>query len=311
MANPKFYLYRPEIEEKGTNNLAFFEEISETATTNIPTYTINYNIDVKVYGPGRAYDSTVWQKVYMDGVEKYIMVAELNTVVPTFDITADAPTQSPLIPHFDTHSTDVYYKLHWQPSWGLRVRSADNQMGPMFTIDGHEIPDTSMSYSELLEHPLRSDETTSWKHTEYDSSTGKSSIRYWNPSTVAWEEEPSDNIKAAIYYNKAGFAPEKISIKDEGQDKISVEPIGLSGHRYNDHSGLAGTSSPQVDVQEMSIMLPSIGNSVAKMWNLIYGDFEQNNGSNNRNMDIDWDSTDGLRMVQEDSTGHGFTYSPN
>ena len=47
-------------------------------------------------------------------------------------------------------------------------------------------------------------------------------------------------------------------------------------------------------------MLPSIGNSVAKMWNLIYGDFEQNDGSNNRNMDIDWDSTDGLRLVNED-----------
>jgi hypothetical protein len=57
-------------------------------------------------------------------------------------------------------------------------------------------------------------------------------------------------------------------------------------------------------------MLPSIGNSVAKMWNLIYGDFEQNDGSNNRNMDISWDSTAGLRLVNEDKTGHGFTYEP-
>lgn len=305
--NPQYYIYRPEIEPD--NRLAYYEKISDT-TIAAPNYTVNYNIDAKAYGAGRGYDSTVWQKAYIDGVEKYIMIAELNTVVPTFDVSADAPTQSPLVPHFDTHSTDVYYKLHWQPSWGLRVRSADNQTGPMFTLEGKEIEESSTLYSELLNEPMSSDETTTWKRTEYDSATGQSLIRYWNAITQKWEKDPVDNIKAAIYYNKAGFLPEKISIKNEGQDRINVEPIGLSGHKYNDHSGLVGASSPQVDIQELSIMLPSIGNSVAKMWNLIYGDFEQNDGSNNRNMDIDWDSTDGLRLVNEDQDGHGFTYEP-
>jgi hypothetical protein len=41
------------------------------------------------------------------------MIAELNTVVPTFDVAADAPTMNPIVPHFDINSTDVYYKLHW------------------------------------------------------------------------------------------------------------------------------------------------------------------------------------------------------
>ena len=308
MKSPKFFMYRPEILPE--SDIAYYEEISETSTANIPTYSINYNIDVKVYGAGRAYDSTVWQKAYIDGVEKYIMIAELNTVVPTFDVSADAPTQSPLVPHFDTHSTDVYYKLHWQPSWGMRVRSADNQTGPMFTIDGQEIEDSSTLYSELLKEPMSSDETTAWRRTEYDSSTGQGFTRYWNANTQKWEKDPVENIKAAIYYNKAGFQPEKISIKKEGQDRINLDPIGLSGHKYNNHKGLVGTTDPQVDIQELSIMLPSIGNSVAKMWNLIYGDFEQNDGSNNRNMDINWDSTAGLRLVNEDKTGHGFTYEP-
>jgi hypothetical protein len=40
------------------------------------------------------------------------MIAELNSVVPTFDITADAPTMTPITPHFDADSTNVYYKLH-------------------------------------------------------------------------------------------------------------------------------------------------------------------------------------------------------
>jgi hypothetical protein len=35
---------------------------------------------------GRGWDSTVWQKVYENGKESYVMIAELNGVVPTFDI---------------------------------------------------------------------------------------------------------------------------------------------------------------------------------------------------------------------------------
>lgn len=53
---------------------------------------------------------------------KYVMVAELNSVVPTLDIAADAPTLDPIVPHFDKNSTNVYYKMHVQPSWGFRVK---------------------------------------------------------------------------------------------------------------------------------------------------------------------------------------------
>jgi hypothetical protein len=53
-------------------------------------YFSNYSLDEKCYG--RGYDSTVWQKVYIGGEEKYIMIAELNAIVPTFDLEVDAPT---------------------------------------------------------------------------------------------------------------------------------------------------------------------------------------------------------------------------
>jgi hypothetical protein len=49
----------------------------------------------------------------MEGMEKYVQIAELNTVVPTFGVTADAPSLVPLSPHFGTDSTNVYYDLHW------------------------------------------------------------------------------------------------------------------------------------------------------------------------------------------------------
>jgi hypothetical protein len=41
-------------------------------------------------------------------------------------------------------------------------------------------------------------------------------------------------------------------------------------------------------------MLPSIGNSIADMWDLIYG---TGNDDGRRNLDMDWGSVNGLRMV--------------
>ncbi|MBQ7820100.1 MAG: hypothetical protein IJ341_10435 [Bacteroidales bacterium] len=106
------------------NKTAKFEEVVDgSSDPNTPAYTVNYNMDTDVFGAGRGYDSTVWQKTYSaESGEKYVMIAELNTVVPTFDVTPDAPTMNPVVPHFDTQSTDVYYKLHWQAPWGFRVK---------------------------------------------------------------------------------------------------------------------------------------------------------------------------------------------
>jgi hypothetical protein len=39
------------------------------------------------------------------------MVAELNSVVPTFDVIPVAPSEVPLTPKFDEISTNLYYKL--------------------------------------------------------------------------------------------------------------------------------------------------------------------------------------------------------
>jgi hypothetical protein len=44
------------------------------------------------------------------------MIAELNSVVPTFDIQADSPVLSSepwrQKPYYDADSSNVYYKLH-------------------------------------------------------------------------------------------------------------------------------------------------------------------------------------------------------
>ncbi len=287
-----------------TNGVATFRAIMDGEI--VSNYTTNYNIDKLEYG--RGYDSTVWQKVYVNNEEKYIKIAELNTVVPAFDVTSDAPTLMPILPHFDLTSTDLYYKLHWQPNWGLRVKSAEQMAGPSFQLDenGNTIEDENIYYSTSEDFIQKSNENTTWIRENYNPQTGETVIKYWNAENHEWIDSPTD-FAAAIYYNKEGFSPSTISIERDIQDKINIETTGLSGNQYSTNDGLI---APQVDTQELSIILPSIGNSIAEMWNVVYGDSIVN-GGNNRNMDIDWDSTNGLRLITTNNNGNGFTYNIN
>ena len=116
-----------------------FVRLSETAVSeaydklggNVANrYALNYRIDYNYFNEksggqnlGRGYDSTVWQKVFRDGVMSYAMIAELNSVVPTFDITVDPPTEPITLPHWDDDTSNLYYNLHVQPTWGFRVQT--------------------------------------------------------------------------------------------------------------------------------------------------------------------------------------------
>lgn len=288
-------------------------------------YIINYNIDRKAYGGGRGYDSTVWQKVYADGFERYVMIAELNSVVPTFDVSADAPTLSPVAPHFDADSTNIYYRVHWQPTWGLRVKSA----APTITVKPTDNAGTTINGNNIImsvetAEKLPTDEMTYWTRSAYNTATGELNNYYYMPSTNQetlatsgqWRKNEgvvpkSAGIPAAIYYNKAGFDPAIITYSDEEiEDKIAIEPTGLSGYKYNIHDK-TGAVEAQVDTQELSILLPSIGNSIAKMWDLVYGD-EEVNASKKRNTYLDWSAgsivpnANGLRLVTNLPTGYGY-----
>jgi hypothetical protein len=107
------------------------------------------------------------------------MIAELNSVVPTFDVSADAPTMDPLIPHFDTQSTDIYYKLHWQPSWGFRVAEGETDNRKTESEDAN-----TGNYPSDIE--------VSYNKNSYNASTGKNTIT-------------KISYPGAIFFNKAGF----------------------------------------------------------------------------------------------------------
>ena len=220
---------------------ATFEAISRLEG---PAYTDNYNIDKEHYNPGRGYDSTVWQKVFSKDSdqenslkEHYVMIAELNSVVPTFDVIAEAPSMNPVVPHFDTESTDVYYKLHWQTPWGFRVAEAKN---------------TS-----------KSDVKTNWTEIEYDPNTGTNITKNLGEKN------------AAIYFNKAAFDSQvgKTSIKkkDSGINEIKVTPVSSGKKLYDDHNPSTKDPIAADDIQEMSINLPAIGNMMSDAWDIIHG----------------------------------------
>lgn len=271
--NKPYYIYK--CTGFDADGIAQFTKISGTQSV----YTTNYEIDIDEYGAGRGWDSTVWQKVFTEGAAKYVMIAELNSVVPSFEVVEDAPTMTPLPPHFDQASNNVHYKMHYQPQWGLRVRSADAK---------------DSTNTEVVP----SDENVIWKRHSYDV-----------PTDIETVTESTE--KGAIYYNKAGFNPEVISY-DGRENKISIEPTGYSGYEYNVHNSKNPAEKARAnDIQEISVILPSIGNTISDVWDLMYGNKTQNEGTK-RNLDIAWDSTEGLRMVKrledENNDPNGFTY---
>lgn len=289
-------------------------------------YVWNYNIDISIYGASRGYDSTVWQKTISDGHDKYVMIAELNSVVPTFDVCADAPTIVPLSPHFDTTSTNVYYKLHWQPSWGLRVKSADTDLrGPVLNANGGIDGGFTLLTNESKDYP--SDVNTAWLKNEYDPNTDIMYQYYFDydaenhsgqwGNLAASPGINTNTVPAAIYFNKAGFDPKIVTYssdkKYEGwsdktvKDTISITPTGISGHQYNLHRGTTEVGAKS-DTQELEMMLPSLGDSIAKVWDIVYGGRDTNEGikeTNKRNLDIKWEDASailnrqGLRMVKD------------
>ncbi len=288
-------------------------------------FMVNMSIDRASYGTSRGYDSTVWQKVYKNGRDAYVMVAELNSVVPTFGVEADAPTPIPLAPHFDPDSTNVYYKLHVQPAWGFRPKFASPTVKiPKINASGEILSDTTYSRINDLSYP--SDQTTTWESDFYDKYYDKKAHKYFNAFTGIWEDNPvgdSGNIDAAIYFNKNGFSSSRVSYSSDlieekmpgyrpdlvgkwaNTDKIEITPTGHSGMMYDNH-GHGAQTTVSVDTQEFSIMLPSLGDTIAKVWDMVFGGRDTNEAiaqTHKRNLDYEWEDARkgltrrGLRMV--------------
>ena len=258
-----------------------FTKIAELDTTDAGDYTVNYNLDLNKYHNSRGYDSTVWMKTYAGDEIKYVMIAELNTVVPTFDVSVDPPSEIPNQPHFGKDSTNVYYDLHVQPSWGFRVKEAKDENGVATPSD------------------VKIDQNYTYYNLEGNQELGKGIIP----------------VNGDIYFNADGFKINKSTHDNIIKDTIKLSK-GSSGARvYNKHDGSMDLTSAE-DIQELSIHLPSIGNAVADLYDVLYSD--------ERNTMMDWRyhgyENGGLRLSQffaekNEDTGdvikEGYKYNPD
>ena len=324
------------------NTVYTYKYLTQLSVADSTDYLINFAIDNNYYNTSRGYDSTVWQKVYSNGVEKYVMIAELNTVVPTFGVTPDAPSLLPISPHFGADSTNVYYDLHWQPAWGFRVKAASNEWnvsqikpnGQLVLRNENninsQINNVKTRKKDTVFYP--SDQFMTWSQTFEDSTIAGDSKRktlYYNSETQAWDVEDTSQLPAAIYFNKDGFSSSEISYSEdltseesrtsnwgkynssiansnwENNDAITITPTGLSGNSYNAHDGSIDRQFKE-DIQELSIMLPSVGDTMARIWDLVYGGRDTTEGirvTNLRNKEIAWEdakvepSRRGLRLT--------------
>ena len=316
------------------DNYLYWEKIIDNDKNN---YYLNFNIDHEMFPEAkRGYDSTVWQKIYSDGKQSYLMIAELNTILPNFDISADPPSIIPVMPHFDTDSTNSYYNIHMQPQWGFRIKAANNlHLGE--EINHYGIPSKQSRIqltSDEINYP--SDIGTEWKTSLYDRRNNRTLDKYYNPKTGLLEDYNEENnykMPSAIYFNKAGFNPKQIHYsqdllstssafydKDiaesgwENDNIIKLQPTGYSGNLYSVHGDNTG-EHPQIDTQELSIMIPALGDSIAQMWDIIYGGRDTSDeiaSTDNRNLDINWEDASngiirkGLRLISDEPGNNGF-----
>lgn len=322
---------------------------TDISNSDTSTYEHNLIIDNSAYpNAGRGWDSTVWQKTYQNGKSTYIMIAELNALSPTLAIAPDPPGQDgiPSSPYF-SDSTPNFYRLHIGSQWGLRLRGAQQYASSAYLseekrnipftsdIDNYILPsDVSGSIylkdRELKDKPLAIYYNKKGFNKFLGASNGyadlDSKIEYYK----ARENQltPEEEAIYRVYKNTQGYI-EKIDPdtenKIENKNFISLTPTGISGKIYS-NVDRDGGSNAAPDMQELSIMLPSLGETISQMWDIIYGESKSvdangyrmyyNNPENIspewitdnfssdtnkfRNTDIYWNSTNGIRLNQRD-----------
>lgn len=153
----------------------------------------NYSLERNILG----YDSTVWEKVYEDGVGKFIFIAHLNGMMPGIKLYDEPPSLYPSAPYLDAKSTDALYRIHVPTHWGFSFKE-----------------DNPIEQGGLSEQVITVDKRL-----------------YATDGSNTYRVEPTE-INADIYLNKQG-ADKDFRYRDEDTDnEIRLEPTGISGKIY-------------------------------------------------------------------------------
>lgn len=255
-------IYQDLLRDKAPHTFYYWDSSRYIPADGISAYAASYNRDVVVYG--RGYDSTAWMKTYDATKRKYryVLIAELNTVVPNFHLLVDPPSNIPAGIYFDRDTTGVDYYMHHQSEWGQGMRlfsKVTNYDNEIVTNALQGIPGA------------KSDEEIRYVSVEWGED--RNGHQYF--TRVDNNFGPGD-----IYYNKDGFDKEvhtKAHSSVENAINYTYDKSGrLYGGGLNDTETSWNRGSPALDMMEWYIHLPVLGDAVCEVWDTLYGYNSQN-----------------------------------
>ena len=218
----------------------------------------NAAIDLRTYGA--VYDSTVWQKIYINengvGVDKYVMVAELNAIVPKLEVSQDAPLQYPALNYeVENYRTKgiVTGKINERRELEETVRLTNTEeiyAKPHFDT----ALDTELTY--LLHWP-----------TALNLELGNDTIDFnENGFNIAYSYPESQGISAIAWIPKG---------HDEEGNEIYLNNYLLKPGGYTDNAGnpyaILQQGTYNMDTKVLFMSFPALGNAMNGLYNLIYG----------------------------------------
>lgn len=233
----------------------------DTSVKDDDLYEVNYKIDRDVYH--RGYDSTVWIKQFINNEEKYIQIAELNTVIPIFNLEPIMPYDpySPVEITVDTYQPNIYYYFNGSEY----VISTNNYVAGRQYYVAHTVADGE-GEGNRYEIPYA-------KINSEDSNNISYNIQV--PTNYVLNLDPNN-----INFNLAGFDPNTHNYLSEADEIKYI--YGSTGYPYykNPETGMSGNDlEPNTcnDVKSLIINLPGLGNAACRVYDLLYGEERQLN----------------------------------
>lgn len=218
-------------------------------------YRNNADEDLRYYGA--TYDSTVWQKVFIDGQDKYVMIAELNALAPKLDITQDTPisykVQEAVMPNYRTNGiVSGRFNEHGELVETVRltnVKEVENV--PHFDT----ALDTELTYLLHIPTTLKLE----LNNNTVDFNENGFNMAYSYPesegvSTIAWIPKGHDENGNEFYL-----------------DNYDIIPQGGVDNAGSPFAELRGGPNYQIDTKMLFMSFPALGNAMNAVYNLIYG----------------------------------------
>lgn len=222
--------------------------------TENAAFKANAEIDLRNYGA--VYDSTVWQKIYVDGKDKYIMVAELNAMAPKLDITQETPlTYKALETNIDQYRTAGVVTGKFNENGELletvRLTNAKEVYNKPYFDTGI---DTELTYLMHLPTSL---------NLEMDSNTIDFHEEGFN---LVYSYPDSEGVSTIAWIPKGHDLEGKVTYLDN----YKINSDNLTDNGGNKFATLQGSEYP-MDTKMLFMSFPALGNAMNALYNLLYG----------------------------------------